>query len=204
MNVMPATNVMPETTSHLHAPNMLIVDAAARLLQKEREGRIRTGFHRYGSYWQQDKAGADLTLAASLRSRGYSTARLVCYLLGEQDDLPAPSSGFDNVYNIFFCASAPQAGLGTDAEGELQERHAQRVGKLNDDVVEHAIAHMQASVQHGQPFYVVCGVESSFSKGEYDRQVNRLRHVLQQLGVEHNTLLLHGLGPVTTPAMKAA
>ena len=111
--------------------------------------------------------------------------------------MPANAAGFCCVYNIFFHADQTE-------DDELQARRERRIVVLNDDIVTYVIDCMAASVARKQPFYILCGVEIASGSAESFRCLDRLRLALQQLGVEHNTLLLQRSDGAARPHTKAA
>lgn len=179
-------------------PNILVIEASACLLAKHRLRLLPSNHDGDSRHVTSAKSG----FVNRLRARGYYTGQAACYLLGEDDALPAVVSGFDSTYSIFVNASAQ---LEDHAAGtESHTICAQHAGGLNDEVVAYVIHCLTDSIAQQKPFYVFCGVEVSSGKEEFDRCVSQLRLSLQQLGVEQNTLLLQRMVDPVPEKMKVA
>lgn len=179
-------------------PNILVIEASDCLLAKHGLRPLRSNHDGDSKHVTSAKSG----FVNRLRARGYYTGQAVCYLLGEDDALPAVVSGFDNTYYIFVNASAQPEGSAAGTESHAI--CAQRVGGLNDEVVAYVIHCLIESIAQQKPFYVFCGVEVSPGREEFDRCVSQLRLSLQQLGVEQNTLLLQRMVDPVPQKIKVA
>lgn len=189
---------MQQLPNIVQAPNILIIESA---------GSLRLAPYQVGVQWHSVArtpyytAGNSSALAETLRTRGYYTAHVACHLLRKEDNLPIIARGFDKVYNVFFYTDSGDTPAETGADFRSCAR---RVHELNDDVISRALRWIADSAACGQPFYVMCAVETAAGRAGYDHQIQRLRLALRELGIEQDTLLVHHAGVAGQMVPKAA